>query len=162
MTRPSKDITCLRTALVWAERSTCARRKVGCVLANNHGHVLATGYNGPPAGYRHCTRIPCPGADQPSGQGLQLCEAIHAEANALLQCPDVRQIHTAYCTTAPCGECVKLLLNTQCRRIVFIRDYPHSEVSRERWTRQKPEEPDFLRPREWIQIPDNEVLASWM
>jgi hypothetical protein len=38
----------------------------------------------------------------PSGTGLDVCEAIHAEQNALLQCKDVEQIDTAYVTAMPC------------------------------------------------------------
>ncbi|MBU6231515.1 hypothetical protein KGP36_02500 [Patescibacteria group bacterium] len=41
-------------ANVTARRSTCLRRAVGCVLLNERGHVLATGYNGVPAGMEHC------------------------------------------------------------------------------------------------------------
>lgn len=116
-----------------SERSTCARRQVGCVLVDSHRHVLATGYNGVPAGWRHCTDHPCPGAGGASGEQLDLCEAIHAEQNALLQCEDVQTIWTAYCTDSPCITCVKLLLNTACRRIVFIRPYPHGR-SETMWT----------------------------
>jgi dCMP deaminase len=58
-----------------------------------------------------------------SGQGLDACEAIHAEQNALLQCRDVHLIKTCYLTLSPCITCVKLLLNTSCERIVFIEEY---------------------------------------
>lgn len=144
--RPTLDVTGLRAALIWAERGTCKRRKVGCVLVNGHGHTLATGYNGRPSGWPHCYDEPCPGAHQQSGTALNFCEAIHAEANALLQCKNVMEVYTAYCTTAPCVECVKLLLNTSCTRIVFLEDYPHSKVSRERWERRG--------AREWLHLPD--------
>lgn len=70
----------------------------------------------------------CPGANAPSGQGLDACQAIHAEQNALLQCRDVYAIHTAYVTASPCITCCKLLLNTSCERIVFLTPYPHPEA----------------------------------
>ncbi len=38
----------------------------------------------------------------------------------------------ALCTTSPCADCVKLLLNTSCRRIIFVEEYPH-RYARERW-----------------------------
>jgi dCMP deaminase len=132
--RPDKDTYFLRMAFLCSERSTCPRRKVGCVLVNERGHVLATGYNGVPAGFKHCIDSPCPGANAEPGQGLEKCEAIHAEQNALLQCKNVYDIHTAYCTDSPCVTCVKLLLNTSCKRIVFMRRYPHA-ASEELWTR---------------------------
>ena len=133
--RPSKDAWSLSLAALVAERATCARRKVGCVLTNELGQVLATGYNGPPRGFQHCTQeSPCQGASSPSGTGLELCEAVHAEQNALLQCRDVELIHTCYVTTAPCMTCTKLLLNTGCKIIRFSDDYPHAEASRELWS----------------------------
>ena len=113
-------------ATVVALRSTCARRAVGCVLVDEHNHVLATGYNGVARLRPHCIDVPCPGATCKTGQGLELCEAIHAEQNALLQCKDVFKIYAAYCTTAPCAHCVKLLSNTSCQEIVFIQSYEHA------------------------------------
>ena len=56
------------------------------------------------------------------------CQAIHAEQNALLQCRDVYQVDTCYTTTAPCVTCLKLLLNTSCRRVVFDEPYPHGDA----------------------------------
>ena len=53
--RPSRDATMLKLASTIAERSTCARRQVGCVLTNARGHVLSTGWNGVPAGQPHCS-----------------------------------------------------------------------------------------------------------
>lgn len=130
--RPTSDQYFLEMAKLVSTRSTCARRNVGCVLVNGRNHIIATGYNGVASGLPHCTDVPCPGADCMSGRDLDLCEAIHAEQNALLQCHDVHQIYTAYCTTAPCITCVKLLLNTSCSRIVFLENYPHKR-SKELW-----------------------------
>lgn len=98
------------------------------MLVSAAGHVLATGYNGVPAGSPHCIDIPCPGAQFASGTGLDACEAIHAEQNALLQCRDVSLIHTAYVTTLPCMTCAKLLMNTGCQRIVYGQEYPQQEA----------------------------------
>jgi len=75
----------------------------------------------------------CSGAEAPSGQSLDACQAIHAEQNALLQCRDVYAIDTAYVTASPCVTCCKLLLNTSCRRIVFKEAYPHNQ-SEGLWT----------------------------
>lgn len=123
----------MQMAHVVATRATCPRRKVGCVLVNARRHVLATGYNGVPAGQKHCIDHPCPGAEAPSGQGLDLCEAIHAEQNALLQCRNVYDIDVCFVTTAPCITCTKLLLNTSCKIIVYANEYPHSFAAATRW-----------------------------
>lgn len=124
--RIDRDTYFLEMAKLVAKRGTCARRQVGCVLVSGRHHVLATGYNGGAAGMSHCIEEPCPGAEKPSGSFLNECEAIHAEQNALLQCRDVYEIKTCYCTTAPCITCTKLLLNTSCTRIIFLEDYPSS------------------------------------
>lgn len=131
MIRLNRDAYFINLVKGVALRGSCIRRKTGCILTDKHHHIMATGYNGRPRGFIECLKEPCAGAYEPSGQGLHQCEAIHAEANALLQCRDTESILTAYCTTAPCIHCVKLLLNTSCERIVFIDDYPHSEVSKE-------------------------------
>jgi dCMP deaminase len=52
--RPDKDLYFMRMARLVATRSTCLRRSVGCVLVDERGHVLSTGYNGVQAGAKHC------------------------------------------------------------------------------------------------------------
>lgn len=125
--RPSIDEYFAEMTRLAARRSTCVRRSVGCVLVDANHHVLATGYNGVPRGVPHCIDQRCPGASQVSGTGLTLCQAVHAEANALLQCSDVQKIHTAYVTASPCITCMRMLANTGVKRIVFLEEYPHAE-----------------------------------
>jgi dCMP deaminase len=128
--RPSLDSTFLRMAAEFARRSTCRRRAVGCILVDYRNHIVGSGHNGVPRSFPHCLDSPCPGADAPSGTNLDGCLAVHAEANALLQCKDVESIMTCYTTSSPCLACIKLLLNTSCERIVFDRLYPHPEAKR--------------------------------
>lgn len=137
-------------AALTATRGTCARRQVGCILTNVRGHVLATGYNGVASGMPHCIDQPCPGAHLPSGTGLDECEALHAEQNALLQCSRPYEIHTCYVTASPCITCIKLLLNTSCQRIVFSEEYPHSKAH-QMWLQSG---------REWVKLPINQVLST--
>lgn len=159
--RPNRDQWLSDMAELVARRSTCLRRSVGCVLVNRRGQVLATGYNGVARGQPHCNDEvvtvldpddviglvdhphACGGAGSPSGTNLDACQAIHAEQNALLQCRDVEEIHTCYVTVSPCVTCTKLLLNTGCRRIVFIAPYAHDAESRRLWT---------TSDREWSQL----------
>jgi dCMP deaminase len=118
--RPGRDEYFLSMAHLVGTRSTCLSRQVGCVLVDSRNHVMATGYNGPAAGLPHCShcyrKVP--------GEGLDLCPAIHAEVNALVQCNDIYQVSTIYCTDSPCVNCVKLFLNTTAKKIVFTRVYP--------------------------------------
>jgi|TARA_R110000824_G_scaffold64859_1_gene169343 dCMP deaminase len=130
--RPPTDFYFLRMAMLVAERGTCARRKVGSILINKKNHVIATGYNGNPSGFKHCIDKPCPGANSKSGTNLDKCEAIHAEQNALLQCKNVYDIDRVYTTLEPCIHCVKLLLNTSTQQIIYGEKYVH-DLARNLW-----------------------------
>ena len=155
MSKTSKMDYFMRIAEVVATQATCLRRAVGCVLVNSRGHIRATGYNGRAAGLLHCnmhdpmhkTGYPhaCKGAFAKSGEQLDSCEAIHAEQNALLQCPNVYDITACYVTVSPCITCVKLLMNTSCRAIYFREEYPYLEEARRLW---------LLNPeRVWVKVP---------
>jgi dCMP deaminase len=128
MGREVSDFYFLKMALLVSERGTCARRKVGSIFVNKRNHVIATGYNGNPSGFSHCTDKPCAGANSLSGTDLDKCEAIHAEQNALLQCKDVHEIDRVYCTLSPCIHCVKLLLNTSTQQIIYGEKYVHDQA----------------------------------
>lgn len=144
--RISKDRWAISLAALTAERSTCLRRHVGCVLLDKQGRVLSTGYNGVARGQAHCNQPTgfsvnppadvfghaCPGAKAVSGTNLDGCHAIHAEQNALLQCKDIDAIHSCYVTTSPCMTCTKLLLNTGCQEIFFMDEYPQL-AARDLW-----------------------------
>jgi len=127
----------LKMAFLAAERATCVRRKVGCILINSKNHIIATGYNGVASGQDHCIDNPCKGADFKSGEGLDVCQAIHAEQNALLQCKDVYDIQSVYCTVSPCIHCIKLLLNTSATQIIFGEKYIDCEVLGDYWMKNK-------------------------
>jgi dCMP deaminase len=134
VSRPLREDIWLTMAYELSQAATCVRRKVACILVSADNLVLSTGYNGPHSGAPHCIDTPCKGAFAKSGTALDLCEAIHAEANALMTCRDVREIHTCYVTTSPCIHCTKMLLRSGCQRIVFYENYPHDEA-RELWER---------------------------
>jgi len=131
--RPTRDELYLQMAALIATRGTCARRQVGCVLVDARGRVLATGYNGVASGRLHCIDHPCPGAGFPSGEGLDRCQAIHAEQNAILLLADPWSVDTCYVTTMPCVSCIKLLLGTSCQRIVTSSRYADSHFDAGTW-----------------------------
>lgn len=140
--RPTRDELYIRMAHLIASRTTCPRRAVGCVLVDEDGFILSTGYNGVAADRPHCISEPCPGANESSGQGLDSCEAIHAEQNAILRLRDHRAVNKAYITTSPCVHCIKLLLGTSCQTIFFAKEYPHPQAE-DWWVRAG---------RKWIQL----------
>jgi dCMP deaminase len=129
-----------------AERSTCKRAKVGAVIVRDR-NIVATGYNGSPAGLPHCTEVGCLiySSRTPSGETEENCfRTIHAEINAIAQAAkNGASIRDAdiYITHTPCIHCFKVLLNTGIRRIYYEREYKlhtledmlrHTDVSLER------------------------------
>jgi dCMP deaminase len=111
-----------------AERSTCARAKVGAVIVRDK-NILATGYNGAPAGLPHCTDVGCLiyTSRTPAGESEENCfRTIHAEINAIAQAAkNGAGIAGAdiYVTHTPCIHCLKVLINTGVRRVYYEREY---------------------------------------
>jgi dCMP deaminase len=117
-----------------ATRSTCLRRQVGAVIVKNK-KVLATGYNGSPSGLRHCLDAGCLREQMgiPSGQRHELCRAIHAEQNAIIQAATSGisiEGGVLYSTTFPCILCAKMLINVGVREIYVGEGYP-DDLSRQ-------------------------------
>ena len=124
--RISKIDTYLNCADTFAYRSTCIKRKYGAVIVKEDA-VISTGYNGAPRGFdnccdiRKCLRIE---RDMHQGEGYGICRAIHAEANALLNCarsqtmgadlyltgvnPKDNSIHRA----KPCPLCARMIIQS--------------------------------------------------
>ena len=127
-TRPTWDEYFMAIVDDVATRSTCCRRKVGAILVKDK-RVIATGYNGGPTGLAHCLDIGClrQKLKIPSGQQHELCRGVHAEQNAIIQAARYG-VHTdgsiLYCTTQPCAQCTKMLLNAGVTEIVFWEGYP--------------------------------------
>ena len=127
-TRPSWDEYFMTIVRDVATRSTCRRRKVGAILVKDK-RIIATGYNGGPTGLAHCLEIGCLREQLgiPSGQQHELCRGVHAEQNAIIQAARYG-VHTdgsvLYCTTQPCVQCTKMLLNAGVTEIVFSEGYP--------------------------------------
>ena len=110
-------------------RSTCLSRQVGAVIIRDK-QIIATGYNGAPAGAIHCTDIGyCIRKKKgyASGQGLELCRAGHAEANAIDQCARRGascEGATLYVTTQPCVFCCIHIIQTGIKKVIFKGEYP--------------------------------------
>lgn len=144
-TRLSLDETMMAVALVLAQRATCVKRKVGCVLTDMHGRILSTGYNGVARGLPHCTEHVCPGAY--SITGSDSCQAVHAEVNALLTCRDTERIDTCYTTVLPCNSCMKTLMNTSCARIVYLEEHEAAAFVLNNWRKAGGTALKLVRPK---------------
>jgi dCMP deaminase len=126
--RPSWDEYFLSITQHVAQRSTCLRRKVGAILVRDK-RIIATGYNGVPAGIRHCDLVGCL-RDQlqvPSGERHELCRGLHAEQNAIVQASTHGvsiEGASLYCTNMPCSICSKMLINAKIKTIYYAEGYP--------------------------------------
>ncbi len=111
-----------------ATRSTCLRRKVGCVVVKDR-RVLSTGYNGAPTGLPHCDEVGCLREGIPPGERHELCRGLHAEQNGIIQAATFGvslRGSTLYSTHQPCSVCAKMIVNAEIKKIVVKEDYPDS------------------------------------
>ncbi|MEF9921681.1 MAG: cytidine/deoxycytidylate deaminase family protein [Anaerovoracaceae bacterium] len=129
MDRPSWDEYFMEMAELTSKRSTCLRRNVGAVIVKDK-HLIATGYNGAPRGVAHCEEKGGCLREQlkvPSGQRHELCRALHAEQNAIIQAATLGvsiEDATIYITHQPCVICAKMIINAGIKRIVVREGYP--------------------------------------
>lgn len=126
--RPGWDEYFMQVAQVVATRSTCLRRNIGAVIVRDK-RILATGYNGAPTGLRHCAEVGClkDRLNVPSGERQELCRALHAEQNAIVQAArygTVIEGASIYSTTEPCSMCSKMIINAGIKRVIYRDPYP--------------------------------------
>ncbi|MBQ6663815.1 MAG: dCMP deaminase family protein [Firmicutes bacterium] len=127
--RPSWDEYFMQMAELTATRSTCLRRNVGAVIVQNR-HIIATGYNGAPRGLAHCVELGGCLREKlgvPSGERHELCRALHAEQNAIIQAATLGHSiegGSIYITHQPCAICAKMIINAGIDRIVVKEGYP--------------------------------------
>lgn len=104
-------------------------RQVGAIIVKNK-RILTTGYNGAPQGVESCKdRGEClrEKLGIESGTRHELCYAVHAEQNAIIQAARlgiVLEGATLYCTHQPCVICAKMIINAGITRIVYKQGYP--------------------------------------
>ena len=97
---------------------------------NGYKRAVATGYNGAPVGLPHCEEKGGCLRQQlgvPSGQRHELCRALHAEQNAIIQAASMGHAiegGTIYITHQPCVICAKMIVNAGIKRIVVKEGYP--------------------------------------
>ena len=141
--RPDWDEYFMEMAVLTAKRSTCLRRQVGAVIVKDK-HIVATGYNGAPRAFENCCdlgRCPRMERDMHQGDGYGICRAIHAEANALLNCsrqqtigadlylvgvnPENNSIHKA----KPCPICARTIIQAGINNVYLrVGDGPENYI----------------------------------
>lgn len=110
----------LRVALTLSERSTCNRLDVGCVIADEDGFILSTGYNGAPKGLPHCLEVGCLMEDN------HCIRSAHAEQNAIITASRngvSLNGGIAYVTHLPCLRCLHMLIQSGVRVIYYVISY---------------------------------------
>jgi len=111
----SRDEALFANAEIWAERSTCDRLHVGCVIHRN-GRTLVTGYNGAPPGMSHC----------PPNHSPDDCLAVHAEQNAIAFAArwGVELEGAAIVVThQPCLSCARLVISSGLISVTYKHPY---------------------------------------
>jgi dCMP deaminase len=131
MNRPDKDTYYLDIAKAVCKRSTCLRRRYGCVIVKDDV-IVATGYNGSPRGCDNCCDTgKCHREHSARYHGYDDCPAVHAEQNALLAvdrvhsqgavlylvCEDVR-LDIEDIVPSPCSICRNMIKNAGISRVV--------------------------------------------
>ena len=127
--RASWDEYFMQRAEIEKTRYTCLRRQVGALIVKDN-RIITTGYNGAPEGIKHCSDLgSCLRSELkiPSGERHELCRALHAEQNAIIQAAKIgvsTQGATMYVTLQPCVICAKMAINAGIKKIVYKGDYP--------------------------------------
>jgi len=125
------DARFMEMAEVIAGWASCYQkdRKIGAVIVKNK-RIVTTGYNGAPAGIKTCVeRGEClrKKLGIASGTKHEICYAIHAEQNAIIQAAKLGSSidgATLYCTHQPCVICAKMIVNSGISRVVYKHGYP--------------------------------------
>lgn len=131
--RPSWDEYFIEIAKVVASRSTCLRRRYGAVTVKDHV-IVSTGYNGAPRGSENCVdRGTCRRKELnvPAGERYELCEAVHAEQNAIVNGSPERMKNSSiyiagfeednsFAEGKPCLLCQRMIRNAQIKDVIYL------------------------------------------
>ncbi|OWK27237.1 MAG: hypothetical protein US76_02900 [Parcubacteria group bacterium GW2011_GWA2_38_13b] len=126
--RPSWDEYFINIARETARRATCKKRQFGAVIVGDK-RIVATGYNGSPAGLKHCIEEGCYEID------THCVRTLHAEMNAILQVALQSQNLSSFTDLViyiagpgqPCLLCMKLIIGAGIKRIVCEKIYRPKE-----------------------------------
>jgi dCMP deaminase len=149
MERPSINEIMMETALLFAQRSTCARVKAGAVISVDN-HIVSTGYNGNAPGKEHCydyfyklwqeensssnisefTKWLQTEDFKERHRKFGIRNELHAEMNAIIYAGK-RGISVAggkiYTTYSPCLFCVKAIIQAGIKEVYYHIVYDRPE-----------------------------------
>jgi dCMP deaminase len=116
--RISRDELFMRVAKLFALRATCKRGQVGAIIVRDY-RIISSGYNGSINGDTHCTSDDCDLSNP-------CTKAVHSEMNAILYAARVGidlAGTTIYCTTAPCLNCAKAIIQAGIVEVIYESGY---------------------------------------
>ena len=130
--RPDWDEYFLDIAKAVGRRSTCLRRRYGAIIVKDK-IIVSTGYNGAPRGEANCIDTGLCERERlhvPKGQNYELCVAVHAEQNAIINAaPEEMEGADMYivgfnsdgtlASGKPCLLCRRMLRNAKLSRAVY-------------------------------------------
>ncbi|KUO51266.1 MAG: cytidine deaminase [Desulfitibacter sp. BRH_c19] len=131
--RPTWDEYFIEIAQVVAKRSTCLRRFYGAVIVKDK-ILISTGFNGSARGEANCVDVGQCVRDKlkvPKGERYELCVAVHAEQNAIINGDPVKmKDSTIYiagfnfdgtdASGEPCLMCRRMITNAMIKRVVYL------------------------------------------
>jgi dCMP deaminase len=130
--RPTWDEYFMKVASLVAERATCLRHHIGAVIVKDK-RIISTGYNGAARGVNNCLDLGClrNALGIPSGTRHEICRAIHAEQNAIIQGAfhgTSLKDSVIYSTHTPCMICAKMIVNAGIKEVVSYHDYADEDA----------------------------------
>lgn len=132
--RPAWDDYFIEIAKVVSSRSTCLRRRYGAVIVKD-SVIVSTGYNGAPRGSVNCVDLgTCKRRELniPAGERYELCEAVHAEQNAIINGTPERmkdaviyiagfEEDNSFADGKPCLLCRRMIQNAMIQQVVYLK-----------------------------------------
>ncbi|MCM1514596.1 MAG: dCMP deaminase family protein [Anaeroplasma bactoclasticum] len=106
-------------ALLSAMRSKDPSTKVGACIVNQNKRIVGIGYNGFPYG---CDDDIFPWQREGEFLDTKYPYVVHAEPNAILNSTSNLDGATIYVSLFPCHECMKLIIQSGIREIVYLSD----------------------------------------
>jgi dCMP deaminase len=120
--RPTFEQVYMSLAKILSLRSTCSRRKVGCVItSHDYKKVFSVGYDG------NASKLPNKG-DKPDKSGE--CGCLHAEENAVISCSEPPYVpKVIFATVYPCKMCAKRIIQLGgVLHVFYLDDYRNREA----------------------------------
>lgn len=131
--RPDWDEYFLDIAKAIGKRATCLRRRYGAIIVKDN-IIISTGYNGAPKGEANCIDTGFCERERlhiPKGQNYELCVAVHAEQNAIINADYIKMqgakiyivgfnADGTYASGKPCLLCRRMIRNAEIAEVIYL------------------------------------------